>query len=432
MKNANAGADAAYAKPLYRGYVLGVLALLYAFNFIDRQLLVILQELIKEDLGLSDTQLGLLSGFTFALFYVVCGIPIARWADRGTRRNIISLAVVVWSAMTAVSGLTQNFAQLLLARIGVGVGEAGASPPAHSMISDIFKPERRATALSIYSVGLYVGILAGFLLGGWLGQYYGWRIAFMVVGLPGVLLAVLVMLTVKEPTRGWSQNVKVSDEPSPPFMDVMRLLWSRRAFRHLALAAGLQAMVSYSTSNWLPSYFIRNFDIGMGELGTWLGLAVGIAGGAGTFFGGYFCDRFGANDKRWYLWIPAMGSLAALPLTIFILTTGNLNLALALNFLPTFLSTLYLGPMIATTHNLVGLRMRALASAILFFVINLVGLGIGPTLVGLISDAMAENYGVQSLGYAMIITVSVATIWGFIHYLLATKTLREDLDNAPS
>ncbi|MDG1772317.1 MAG: MFS transporter [Oceanicoccus sp.] len=432
MKNRKAAADAAYAKPLYRGYVLTVLIILYAFNFIDRQLLVILQELIKEDLGLSDTQLGLLSGFTFALFYVVCGIPIARWADRGSRRNIISLAIVIWSAMTAVSGLAQNFVHILLARIGVGVGEAGASPPAHSMISDIFKPEQRATALSLYSMGLYVGILGGFMLGGWVGQYYGWRMAFMVVGLPGVLLAVLVMLTVKEPSRGWSENIAVSDEPPPPFQEVLNLLWSRKAFRHLAFACGLQAMASYSLASWLPSFFLRSTDITIGELGTWLGLAAGIGGGLGTLCGGLLSDRMGQKDPRWYLWIPAIGLLAALPITLYILAFADLMLALMLNFASIFLGSMYLGPVIATTHSMVGVRMRALASAMLFFVLNLVGLGMGPTLVGILSDAMAGTYGIASLGYALLIVATGATLLACTHYLLATRYLKSDLANAPA
>jgi len=202
-KTAQGIGDTLYAKPRYRYYVLAVLTLVYTFNFIDRQLLVILQEPIKADLGLSDTQLGLLTGFAFAVFYVVCGIPIARWADKSVRRSIIALSLAVWSFMTAVSGFTQNFFQLLLARMGVGVGEAGGSPPAHSMISDIFKPKFRATALSVYSVGIYIGILFGFMLGGWIAEFFGWRRAFLVVGLPGILLALVVRFSVQEPIRGW-------------------------------------------------------------------------------------------------------------------------------------------------------------------------------------------------------------------------------------
>ncbi|MCW8926271.1 MAG: MFS transporter, partial [Xanthomonadales bacterium] len=191
-----------YAKTGYRYYVLAVLTLVYTFNFIDRQLLVILQEPVKADLGLSDTQLGLLTGFAFAVFYVVCGIPIARWADKSVRRSIIAFSLAVWSFMTAISGMTQNFLQLLLARMGVGVGEAGGSPPAHSMISDIFKPTFRATALSIYSIGIYIGILIGFLLGGWIAEFFGWRLAFLVVGVPGLILALVVRFSVQEPVRG--------------------------------------------------------------------------------------------------------------------------------------------------------------------------------------------------------------------------------------
>lgn len=217
-------------------YALILLTVVYSFNFIDRQLLAILQEGIKADLGLSDGQLGLLTGFSFALFYVIAGIPIAKWADRGNRRNIISISLFLWSLMTAVSGFVQNYVQLLLARIGVGIGEAGGSPPSHSIISDIFPAKSRASALGFYSTGVNIGILFGFLLGGWLNEIFGWRVAFMVVGAPGILLAIIVRLTLKEPIRGFAENKGVESENST-FRSVVKLLWSRKSFRHLALGA---------------------------------------------------------------------------------------------------------------------------------------------------------------------------------------------------
>ena len=232
-----------YTQPFYRYYVLAVLTVVYVFNFVDRQLLVILQEPIKAELNLSDTQLGLLTGFAFALFYVICGIPIARWADKGNRRTIIALALTIWSVMTAMCGLAANYTHLLLARVGVGVGEAGGSPPAHSMISDIFKPKNRALALSVYSIGIYIGILIGFAAGGFLADAFSWRLAFFVVGIPGVALALLVLLTVREPIRGWSEGDTKAIEPAPPIGDVARLLWSRISFRHIALGASMQAFI---------------------------------------------------------------------------------------------------------------------------------------------------------------------------------------------
>jgi len=416
-----------YEKLSYRYYGLGILTLVYAFNFIDRQLLVILQEPIKAELLLSDTQLGLLTGFAFAVFYVVCGIPIARWADKGVRRSIIALALTVWSFMTAVSGLTQNYVQLLLARVGVGVGEAGGSPPAHSMISDIFSRSHRATALSIYSVGIYIGILIGFLLGGWVAEFFGWRLAFFVVGVPGILLAVVLRLTVAEPLRGWSEGRthRVADAPS--LIEVLKLLWSRRSFRHIAVASSLNAFIIYGIGNWLPSFFLRSYDISIGELGTWMALTTGIGGGLGSFFGGWLADRLGRNDSRWYLWAPALLMILTTPMLLGILMSGSLYTSLLLVGPFNFLIAAYLGPMLAVSHNLVGLRMRALTSAILFFTINLVGMGLGPLSVGVLSDALTEA-GVRSpLGYAMLIAGSIAAVWACVHYLFGTRTVRDDI-----
>lgn len=421
-----------YSKPSYRYFVLGVLTLVYALNFVDRQLLVILQEQIKAELLLSDTQLGLLSGFAFALFYVSCGIPIARWADRGKRRSIIALALTVWSLMTAVSGFAQNYLQLLLARIGVGVGEAGGSPPAHSMISDIFRKEERATALSIYSIGIYIGILLGFALGGWVADTFGWRTAFFVVGLPGVAVALFLRLTVREPIRGWSEGRESDTAAPPPFLEVLRFLWSRRTFRNLALAGSLQALVIYAIGNWLPSYFLRNFEISLTELGIWMALTSGFGGGAGFFFGGWMTDRLGAREGRWYVWGPAILMLGITPVLLVILTTQNLMLALVLTGLFHFLSASYLGPVLAVSHGLVGLRMRALTSAIFFFFINLIGLGLGPLIVGWLSDSFTASDMVNPLALAMLLTGCTASLWGGVHYLFASRFIREDLAASPS
>ena len=421
-----------YATASYRYYVLAVLTLVYALNFVDRQLLVILQEQIKLELQLSDTQLGLLSGFAFALFYVSCGIPIARWADRGKRNSIIAIALTVWSLMTAVTGFAQNYAQLLLARIGVGVGEAGGSPPAHSMISDIFEKKDRATALSIYSIGIYIGILLGFALGGWIAEAFGWRTAFFVVGLPGVLVALLLRLTVREPARGWSEKRELDTTPAPPLMEVLKFLWSRRTFHNIAIAGSLQAMIIYGVGNWLPSYFLRNFDIGLGELGTWMALTAGIGGGAGSFFGGWMADRLARKDTRWYVWGPAVLLFAITPVLLVMMTTKTLIVALLLTGLFHFLSASYLGPVLAVSHGLVGLRMRALTSAIFFFCINLIGLGLGPVIVGFLSDWFTARGMDDALAFGMLITGCTASLWGTAHYLLAARSTRAELDASPA
>lgn len=419
-----------YASPSARKYALGVLTLVYTFNFIDRQLLSILQESIKVDLSLSDSQLGLLTGFAFAMFYVTAGIPIARFADRSNRRNIVAVSVGLWSAMTAMSGLVQNYGQLLAARVGVGVGEAGGSPPSHSIVSDIFPPEKRASALAFYSTGVNLGILFGFLFGGWLNEYFGWRVAFMVVGIPGVLLAILVRTTVREPIRGLMEN-RTASAAQVPFKEVVSLLWKRKTFRHMAFACGLNAFAGYGTVNWIASFFIRSHEMSTGELGTWLALSTGLFGAIGVLLGGMLGDKLGKKDKRWYQWIPGIATLLCVPAMLVAFLTDNTYVALMLIFIPGTLQNVYLGNSIATTHALVGLRWRATASAILFLVINIIGLGLGPFGIGYLSDMLAPTMGVESLRYAMLILLPTVNVWSAIHFYLASRTLREDLKLAP-
>lgn len=414
----------------YKYYVLAVLTIVYSFNFIDRQLLVILQESIKEEMGLSDSQLGLLSGFSFAIFYVVCGIPLAKLADSWVRRDILAISITVWSGMTALSGFAQNFIHLLLARVGVAVGEAGGSPPAHAMISDIFSEERRATALAVYSMGINFGVLFGFLLGGWINEYYGWRTAFLVVGLPGIAVAVLLRMTVAEPIRGMSQGLG-DDQETPKLSETLKLLWSRKSFRHLSLACAIHAFITYGAGNFLPSLFLRLHDIQSGELGTWLAIGA-VFGGLGTFMGGFLSDHLGKRDKRWYQWIPALSTIITLPFTLFVYTSGNTYLALGTTFLTSIFFSAYLAPNLAITHSLVGLRMRAMSSAVLFFILNLIGLGLGPLFIGMVSDFLNPTLGDESIRYAMVYVIPVLTIWSTLHYLFAAKYIREDLMNAPN
>ena len=418
-----------YENKSYGYFVLGVLTTVYSFNFIDRQLLVILQESIKAEMGLSDTQLGLLSGFSFAIFYVSFGIPLAKLADSWIRRDVIVISLTVWSSMTAISGFAQNFIHLLLARIGVAIGEAGGSPPAHAMVSDIFNQQQRATALAIYSTGINIGILFGFLLGGWINEFYGWRTAFLVVGLPGIALAIFLKLAVAEPTRGMAEE-KVDEGSAPKLNETLKLLWSRKSFRHLSIACGIHAFVSYGAGNFIPSLFLRLHDIETGELGTWLALS-SVAGGIGTFMGGYLSDRLGKQDPRWYQWVPAITTLIYLPFTLFIYLTDQTYLALMTTFITGMLFNAYLAPNLAITHSLVGLRMRAMSSAILFFILNFIGLGFGPMVIGFVSDMINPTYGIESIRYALLIVIPISTIWSATHYFIAARHIRSDLELAP-
>ena len=417
----------------YRRYALGLLTVVYVFNFVDRQILSILLQPIKEDLQLSDTALGFLTGIAFALFYTFAGIPIARWADRGVRRSIIALGLTVWSCMTALTGFAQSFAQLALARVGVGIGEAACTPPAHSLVSDYFPPERRATALSIYSLGIPIGIMVGMLAGGWINQFLGWRTAFFVVGLPGLLLAVVVRLTLREPPRGHSEGIQASvpsTEPAESTQDVLRFLWSLRSFRHLSLAAALHAFYGYGALAFIPVFMIRVHGMtNTGELGTWLGLIAGIMGGIGTFLGGVLGDRLAGRrkDPRWYVWLPAAATLCSVPFAFLFYLWPEGRPALLLSIPATMMGAMYLGPTFAITQALVKLRMRAVASAILLFIINLIGLGLGPQTVGIVSDMLEPNYGIESIRYALLSVVVVGSVWSVLHYVLAARTLQEDL-----
>jgi len=408
-----------------RRYALSVLIVVYTFNFIDRQILSILMEPIKQDLGLSDTQLGLLSGFAFAAFYATLGIPIARFADRSNRRNLIAVALAVWSAMTAVSGLAQNFWHLLFARIGVGVGEAGCSPPAHSMIADYYPAERRATALGLYSLGIPIGILFGFLAGGWINELFGWRMAFFVVGVPGLILAVVMRMTVKEPRRGMAEG-RASTAEQPSIGETFRYLWAKRAFRHLALGGALTAFVGYGVTSWMPSFLMRSYGMQTGEIGTWLGLILGIPGGIGIVYGGWLADRLGARDQRWYMWMVAIALLACVPFSVGVYLSPTAFMALMFLIIPVALGNFYQATTFSQVQGLSTLKMRAVAAAVLLFILNIIGLGLGPQAVGIISDQLRPQFGDESLRYSLLICGFV-NIWAAWHYFLAGKYLKEDL-----
>ncbi len=414
-----------------RYYALGLLTVVYAFNFIDRQILVILQEAIKADLGLMDWQLGLLSGFAFALLYVIAGVPIARLADRGNRRNIIAASIAVWSTMTALCGAATSFFQLLLARMGVGIGEAGCSPPAHSIITDLFKLESRATALAVYNTGISAGVFVGFLLGGWINEFFGWRWAFIIAAAPGILLTLLVRFTLPEPERGMSEDKPVAAAEAPPVMAVAKLLWSRKSLRHISLAAGLHAFVNYGLTGWIAPFLIRVHEVGTGELANWLAPIIAIPSALGALVGGYLCDKYGKSNVNWYVFIPAICTLVALPIQYVFYFHGDFRIGLLIFAIPIFLNATYLAPTFAMVHGLVSLRMRAVASSILFLVINLIGLGLGPLFTGILSDIFTASWGTkEGIRWALAI-VSLVNIWAAAHYFLTARTLKQDLANAP-
>ncbi len=427
----------------YQWYALGVLFVVYVFNFIDRSVLALLAQSIKDDLQISDAALGLLGGLAFAVFYTGLGVPIARLADRGNRRNILVVCLSIWSAMTALCGFAQSYLHLLAARIGVAIGEAGGSPPSHSMISDMFPQSRRATALGIYALGIPVGSMIGALAGGVLNDLMSWRAAFIVVGVPGLLLALIVRLTLREPPRGLSEPVgiplrdpvgepvrgpeRVEAASAPPVAQVFRLLWQRSSFRWLSISAGFQAFMGYGSGAWVPAMFERTHHLSSTSIGTalfWLGVPSAI----GTFLGGWYGDRLGHRDVRWYMWLPAITTFVSVPFSVFCYLTSNPWLAFWMMIVPNMLGAYWLAPVFSLTQGLAGLRMRAVAASIMLFVLNLIGMGLGPWGVGVVSDALRAHtqLGVDSLRWSLVLSQVFAFV-AIYCCIRGARTLKTDL-----
>jgi MFS family permease len=416
--------------PAYAYYVLGVLVLGYLVNVMDRAVLAVLLESIKREFTLSDAQLGLLSGLSFALFYATLGIPIAIWADRWNRRNVLALAIATWSVMTALCGLASSFSWLLLARAGTAAGEAGGTPPSHALISDYFSRSKRATALAIYALGVPLGAWVGSQFGGAVNYYYDWRTTFIVIGLPGIAVALLVAFTVREPPRGMAENLAAAaaKNSAPPILEVLRYLWRRTSFRHICLAAALHSVVWYSGSQLNASFFQRSHGMTSKDAGFWLGLLAAI-GAIGTFVGGYLADRLSVlnNDRRWYARLPGLATLAMVPFQFVAYLTNDHAILIASFAIMTILASFFFGPSFAMTQGLAPVRMRAVATSILLFVQTMIGQGIGPYLAGRISDQLHPAYGRESLRYALVV-VGLVNIWAAFHYFWGARTLRADFD----
>lgn len=412
-----------------RRYVLGLLVVVYTFNFIDRQILAILLPAIKAEFGLSDTVLGFLAGPAFVLFYATLGVPIAVLADRWNRRNLIALALAIWSGMTALSGAALNVTQLALARVGVGIGEAGCSPPAHSIIADLYAPAERSTAMGIFTLGISAGIMIAYLAGGWVVDNIGWREAFFIVGVPGLVLALLVRFTIDEPRRGQSEG-RIDDRARPGILSVGRFLLARRSFMHLAVGSGVAAFSGYAIISWFPTFLYRSHGMDLSEIGVWLGLILGIAGGLGFAGGGYVADRLGRFGARWSLWGVAAATLIGWLFHLFVFMAPDEYWSLALFVVPSIFANFYLATTFAQVQGMVGLRMRAVASALLLFILNLIGLGLGPQAAGILSDLLAPALAGESMRYSLLIVGAVAAPWSALHYVLASRHIEQDLARA--
>jgi MFS family permease len=411
-----------------RNYTLAVLVAIYASSHVDRQIVSILAESIKQDLLLSDSQLGFLIGLSFALFYATLGIPIAILADRYSRRNIIAISVIIWSGMTALSGIASNFFQLALARIGVGIGEAGSSPPSHSMIADLFPLESRGAAMGVYAAGINIGVLIGFLVGGFIDEWYGWRMAFFIVGIPGIFLGLLLVFTVKEPAR------TLAPKPLPKnfFKEVWKtfqIMMAIPSLRHIVIGCTLVVFVGYGTAYWNGVFFRRLHGLSPSETGILLALVGGLIGGIGTFFGGWLADKLATKDKRAYVWLTAIVKVLMAPFIAWFYLERDTTTAAYLLTIIAFFGGFYLSVSFAMTQTLLPAASRALGAALLLFFINIIGLGLGPFMVGVLSDMFYADYGKDGLRYALLI-VTLLNIWGALHYFLAGRTLAADLETA--
>ena len=403
--------------PGYARYVLVILTLTYTCSYIDRYILSVLVEPIKAEFGVSDTLMGLLGGFAFALLYTLAGIPIARWADRGNRRTIIALGVAAWSLMTVASGFARSFLQLALARVGVGLGEAACTPPAHSLLADYFPPEKRATALAIYSMGIPFGVMFGFLAGGWIAHFFDWRTAFLVVGAPGLLVALLVRFTIREPERGRQDTAPVSGAYS--LGETLGLIFRHRALLLIQLGGAFYAIAGYGLSFWIAPFFARVHHLPLNEMASWLALGALVGGVGGSFAAGLVADRFGRRELRWYFLTPALALLLGIPVTVVMLTVADPRIALALFLVQQFTFFCYSGPIYAVMQFLVPSSMRAMVVAVHLFVLNLVGLGFGPLLIGMMNDGFAATLGSGGAIRLSLLVITLGTLVSVLCFWLA-------------
>lgn len=403
-----------------------MLFLVSTFNYIDRTIISILQVPIKAELHLSDAQVGALTGLSFALFYTTLSLPIARLADRANRRNIIALSLLVWSGMTALSGLARNYAMLVLFRIGVAVGEAGSIPASQSIIADYFPPHRRATALSLWGLSLPVGLMAGYGVTGRLAQVFDWRAVFALVGGAGVLLAPLVLWLTREPERGrFDPPVAPATEAEGVFA-VLRELAAMRVLRFVMVAAAFHGFTQYSLMNWTVPFYVRLHGMSLADVGTFMALASGLGGAIGMFSGGALADSLGQRDEQWRVWIIGLSFLATVAVALAQLLVADLRLSLVFGFLSAVLQIAYYGPIVAAVQALVPAPRRAFAGALLLLVFNIVGLGMGPFVTGAVSDYLAGVFGAASLRWALVACL-VSSAGAGIAFLWIGPAFREEI-----
>jgi MFS family permease len=424
---AAAAVDSALGNPKYKYYVLFMLVIGYVINVADRGVFGAVLQSIQNELHIRDDLMGLVGGLAFSLFYSTMGIPIARLADRWNRANV--LVIAIWSIATATCGAAVGFATLFLARAATATGEAGGSPPSHSLISDYFPLSNRATALAIYAMSVPFGTALGNFASGNANLVFGWRWTFVIIGLPGVLVALVVWLTVREPPRGFSDGTAAKPRAAaPPFLGVFKFLLTRNSFMHMSLAAALHSVVWYSGTTWNNTFFQRSHELNSGQAGNYIAM-FSLIGAIGSFAGGFLADKISikTNDKRWYMWVPGIACVLMVPVQFVAYLSPDLALAVPIAFPLMFvLASMFFGPSFAVAQSVATVRMRAMSASVLLFIQTIIGLTAGPYIVGLISVYLTPTRGQHALAYGMAI-IGVVNVWAALHYFLGSRRYREDL-----
>jgi MFS family permease len=410
----------------YRKYALGLLLLVAVFNYADRYMLGVLLPEIKSELGLSDTQIGFISGTAFTIVYAFLGVPIAALADRFSRRKIIAWSLAAWSLMTCLCGLAQSLAQLATFRVLVGIGEAGCTPPSHALISDYYSRRERASAMAIFGLGSPIGVFIGFLLGAWIAQIAGWRTALFAFGAPGMILAVVLYYTLRDPPRGHADGVTASPT-APDMLAAFTTLWAKKTFRHMVLGGSMYGLVMVAVLIWLPSFFQRTHNLEIGVIGTWLAFTNAVPHALGLLAGGVLADKLATVSIRAPVLLCVFAQLAAAPFYALVLLSPTPTTAFLWLIVPSFVGVMQGAVLFATIQAIADVRSRAVAAALMILIINLISGVVGPQLVGAMSDLSEQFIGTASLGMSLLIVATVCSLWSALHFYLASRSVEQDL-----
>ncbi|MDC1513863.1 MFS transporter [Porticoccaceae bacterium] len=408
----------------YKHYLLILLTVVATLNYVDRFVLSLVLEPIKQEFGLTDSQLGLMSGFAFASFYALAGIPIARWADRGNRNIIVTLTTGLWSIMLVLSGMVGNFTQLLVSRVGVAVGEAGCLPPANSLIADYFDRAERPRAMATYWLCGSLALIVGYLGGGWLVANYGWRLSFIIIGVPGLFLAALVKFTLREPRL--KKNICVV-ESQPTFKSILVSAWQQRALRHIIMGFIVAYFFSMGFVQWLPTFFMRSYGMDSAHVGAWFAVSWGGFGLIGTYLGGHVTERYAAHKEALQMRCIGVGFAVVGLSYVAVFLSENYYQALAGMSLAAFIGGMANGPVFSAIQSLVNNKMRSVMLALIFLLANFIGLGLGPVATGALSDLFASSYGQESLRYALA-AFAPGLVWVSYFYWKASQTIESDIE----